>query len=139
MDNECLQQELSDLQTKLKPEHLEEQLRTETNKARCLWIQKCELLLTHESEIEERDLKIDFRISKTYSRETFNLDGQMELEILFCSKTIKTVIYIKLDAYDQLLLSEGVCRQLGILHYHPVVYPLKEKKVPGDVRVNEGR
>ena len=139
MDNECLQQELSDLQTKLKPEHLEERLRTETNKARCLWIQKCELLLTHESEIEERDLEIDFRISKTYSREPLNLDGQMELEILFCSKTIKTVIYIKLDAYDQLLLSKGFCRQLGILHYHPDVYPLKGKKVPGDVKVNEGR
>ena len=28
---------------------------------------------------------------------------------------------MKMDAHDQLLLSEGVCRQLGILAYHPDV------------------
>ena len=32
-----------------------------------------------------------------------------------------TPVYIKVDAHDQLLLSEGVCRQLGILQYHPSV------------------
>ena len=32
-----------------------------------------------------------------------------------------TPVYIKMDAHDQLLLSEGVCRQLGILQYHPDV------------------
>ena len=30
-----------------------------------------------------------------------------------------------MDAREQLLLSEGVCRQLGIVHYH-------EQVVPGD-------
>ena len=32
----------------------------------------------------------------------------MELEVEFGDTTIKTVVYIKMDARDQLLLSEGV-------------------------------
>ena len=32
---------------------------------------------------------------------------------------MKTTVYIKMDAPDQLLLSEGVCRQLGIVTCHP--------------------
>jgi len=32
-----------------------------------------------------------------------------------------TPIYIKMDAKDQLLLSEIVCSQLGIVSYHPKV------------------
>ena len=34
---------------------------------------------------------------------------------------MKTTVYVKMDAHDQLLLSEGVCRQLGIVSYHPSV------------------
>ena len=41
---------------------------------------------------------------------------------------MKTSVYIKMDAYDQLLLSEGVCRQLGIISYHSDVYPGKQKQ-----------
>ena len=45
----------------------------------------------------------------------------MELEITFRYKTMHTpeYMYIKMDAHDQLLLSEGACRQLDILTYHP--------------------
>ena len=43
----------------------------------------------------------------------------MEMDITFQDKTMKTTVYIKMDAFDQLLLSEGVCRQLGIVTYHP--------------------
>ena len=43
----------------------------------------------------------------------------MELDITFGDKTMHTPVYIKMDAHDQLLLSEGVCRQLDILTYHP--------------------
>ena len=32
---------------------------------------------------------------------------------------MKTSVYIKMDAQEPLLLSEGVCRQLGIITYHP--------------------
>ena len=34
---------------------------------------------------------------------------------------MRTAVYIKMDAHDQLLLSEGVCHQLGIVTYHPDV------------------
>ena len=34
-----------------------------------------------------------------------------------------TPVYIKADTHNQLLLSEGVCRQLGILQYHASVEP----------------
>ena len=50
------------------------------------------------------------------------LDGKMEIENEFDDKVLKTVVYIKMDAHDQLLLLEGVCRQLGIVvTYHPDV------------------
>ena len=45
----------------------------------------------------------------------------MDLEITFNGKSITTPVYIKMDAPEQLLLSEGVCRQLNILTYHPDV------------------
>ena len=34
---------------------------------------------------------------------------------------MNTPIYVKMDAHDDLLLSEGVCRHLGIIVYHPRV------------------
>ena len=46
---------------------------------------------------------------------------------------MKIVVYIKMDARDQLLLSEGVCRQLGLVMYHPNVqvwHGGKDKKPP---------
>jgi len=52
----------------------------------------------------------------------------MQLEISFGEKKMKTSVYIKMDAYDQLLLSEGVCRQIGIIVYHPDVHPFKQKQ-----------
>ena len=39
---------------------------------------------------------------------TSSLDGRMELDVEFNDKKIKTTIYIKMNAHDQLLLSEGV-------------------------------
>ena len=39
----------------------------------------------------------------------------------FVDKTMHTVTYVKMDAFDDLLLSEGVCHQLGIVEYHPQV------------------
>jgi len=34
---------------------------------------------------------------------------------------MQIAIYVEMDAHDDLLLSEGVCRQLGIFTYHPHV------------------
>ena len=36
---------------------------------------------------------------------------------------MKTPVYLKIDAKEQLLLSEGVCRQRGIVRYHEQVSP----------------
>jgi len=44
-----------------------------------------------------------------YDHKKFKLHGRMDLEIGFDEKVVKTPIYIKMDAHDQLLLSEGVC------------------------------
>ena len=43
----------------------------------------------------------------------------MMLDVTFEDKTMCTPVYVKMDAPEQLLLSEGVCRQLGIVTYHP--------------------
>ena len=46
----------------------------------------------------------------------------MDLDITFNGRTMCTSVYIKMDAQDQLLLAEGICRQLlGIVNYHPEV------------------
>ena len=50
-----------------------------------------------------------------------HLDGKIHLDITFGGYTMSTPVYIKMDAEEQLLLSEGVCRQLGIVSYHPQV------------------
>ena len=41
---------------------------------------------------------------------------------------MNTPVYIKLDAPEQLLLVEGVCRQLNIITYHPPVGEKSEKR-----------
>ena len=49
------------------------------------------------------------------------LQGYLNLDVTFGDKTIGTRVYVKMDAHDELLLSEGVCRQLGIISYYPEV------------------
>ena len=63
-----------------------------------------------------------------YDGREFRLDGSMEMDITFQGKTIKTNVYIKMDAIDQLLLSEGVCHQLTIVTYHDSVFSQKTSK-----------
>ena len=71
--------------------------------------------------LRRRDFMKPGKTPRTYDRQPFCLDGRMNLEIDFEGQTITTPIYIKMDAHDQLLLSEGVCRQLGIIQFHPHV------------------
>ena len=92
------------------------------------------------SRIRKRMFRKPDKTPQTYDRKTFRLDGCMDLELSFADKTMKTAVYVKMDAHDQLLLSEGVCRQLGIVSYHPSVISTKVKKksvtVVPTVRVN---
>ena len=45
----------------------------------------------------------------------------MAMKVSFDDKTIVATVYVKLVAPDKLLLSETVCRLLGIVSYHPNV------------------
>ena len=63
------------------------------------------------------------KVPYTYDHQPFPLHGKLELDISFHDVTMRTPVYIKMDARDPLLLSEGVCHQLGIISYHPSVYP----------------
>ena len=75
------------------------------------------------TKMKKKECKRPDRVPKTYDRKPFALHGMLELEIAFDGRKMATTVYVKMDACDQLLLSEGVCRQLGILQYHPSVQP----------------
>jgi len=82
-----------------------------------------------------RDLKKADRIPSTYDQRTFSLDSRLDLDINFDGKSLNTPVYIRKEAQDQLLLSEGVSRQLGIISYHRDVHPLQQLvKDPHSVR-----
>ena len=78
--------------------------------------------------LKKRDLKSPDKTPRNYDQAPFTLDGHMDLDVSFGDKTMCTPIYIKADAHEQLLLSEGVCRQLGILQYHTNVEPWRGGK-----------
>ena len=80
--------------------------------------------------LRKKNFRKPDKVPRTYDRKTFRLDGCMDMDISFADKTMTTTVYIKMDAHDQLLLSEGVCRQLGIVSYHPsIIKPEKAKKM----------
>ena len=71
--------------------------------------------------LKKRDFQAPDKVPRTYDQQPFTVDGRMDLNVTFDDKTMKTPVYLKMDAHDQLHLSEGVCRQLGIISYHPEV------------------
>ena len=80
------------------------------------------------AKLKKKQLKPPDKQPKTYDGKPFSLDGRINLEVAFNDKVMTTTVYIKLDAKEQLLLSEGVCRQLGVIHYHPDVEVWRGKK-----------
>ena len=58
-------------------------------------------------------------------------DSRMDLEVIFGKRVITTPVYLKMEAHDPLLLSEGVCRQLGIISYHTEVRCSRKISVAG--------
>ena len=77
--------------------------------------------VTTVARLKKRDFMKADRVPRTYDQRPFKLDGRMDLDVVFGDKQMRTPLYIKMDAHDQLLLSEGVCLQLGIIKYHPDV------------------
>ena len=68
--------------------------------------------------LKKKDLKKPDKQPRTYDQRTFSLDRRMDMEIQFGDKIMKTAVYIKMDAHEQLLHSEGVSRQLVIITNH---------------------
>ena len=64
--------------------------------------------------LRKRDFKPPDKTPYAYDKKPFRLDGHLDLDITFKDKTMNTVLYTKMDAQEDLLLSEGVCRQLEI-------------------------
>lgn len=90
-------------------------------------------LVASAARLKKKNFKTPDKVPKNYDGREFRLDGCMEMEITFNDKTLITTVYIKMDAIDQLLLSEGVCRQLNIVSYHPSIISgmgLKKGRVP---------
>ena len=75
--------------------------------------------------LRKRAFKKADKLPRFYDRKPFTLNGRLDLDITFGDKTMCTPIYLKTDAPEELLLSEGVCRQLGIVSHHSDVLPGK--------------
>ena len=71
--------------------------------------------------LKKQDFRPTDKKPRTYSGQQFELDGRMDLDISFDGHAMCTPVYIKMDAKEPLLLSEGVCSQLKIISYHPQV------------------
>ena len=80
------------------------------------------------AKLRKRNFRKSDRIPGNYDGREFHLDGCMEMNLTFQDTTLSTTVYVKMDAIDQLLLSEGVCRQQGIVWYHPSVTPRETQK-----------
>ena len=71
--------------------------------------------------LRKKDFRKADKVPRSYDRKMFHLDGCIDLNISFEDKVLTTTVYLKMDAAEPLLLSEGVCRQLEIVTYHPAV------------------
>jgi len=91
--------------------------------------------------LKKKHFKPADKVPHTYDRRQFKLDGRLDLDVGFVDKAMQTAIYVKMDAHDDLLLSESVCRQLGIVTYHPnvktptITAPVSEKPLARSVHI----
>ena len=91
----------------------------------------CKLYLKKKSKknkLKKSNFKPPDQVPHNYDRRPFHLDGRVNLDVEFLDKTMTTPVCVKMDAHEQLLLSEGVCWQLGIISYHPEVQTSPPKK-----------
>ena len=73
------------------------------------------------AKLHKRDFKPADKTPYNYDRKPFRFDRKLKLDVSFKHCTMTTDVFVKMNASEQLLLSEGVCRQLGIITYHPEV------------------
>ena len=86
-------------------------------------------LVAAAAHLRKRDFKKVDKVPQTYDCKTFSLDGRIDLDVSFDGVTVNTPVYVKMDTHVELLLSEGVCRKLGIVSYHPDVISAERKKM----------
>jgi len=79
--------------------------------------------------LRKKNFKSCDKQALNYDCQPIQLDGRIDLDITFGDKMMKTPVYIKMNAHEQLLLSEAVCRQLNIVVYHDHVQAQKHSKV----------
>ena len=73
------------------------------------------------AKLKKRDFHPADKKAHSYDGKPISLDGWLQLDLMFGEYSMSTPVYVKMDADDPLLLSEGVCRQLRIVTYHPSV------------------
>ena len=73
------------------------------------------------AKLRKRDFHLADKKAYSYDGKPFTLDGWLQLDLMFGEYSMSTPVYVKMDADNPLLLSEIVCRQLGIVIYHPSV------------------
>ena len=89
------------------------------------------------AKLRKGDFKPPDKIPKNYDLKPFHVNGMIDVDIEFQGRTMKTPVYVKIDTSEELLLSEGVCRQLSIIIYHPEVQSstaARRTKLPDHVR-----
>jgi len=71
--------------------------------------------------LQKKEFKPPDKTPVGYDNRPFKLNGSLDLAIMFADHTLHTTVYLKMDARDPLLLSEGACDLLGVTMYHPDV------------------
>jgi len=90
------------------------------------------------AKLHKKDFKSPDKQPRMYNLQLFRVHGRIEVDVSFGDHTMKTPIYIKMDAPEQLLFSEGICHQLGIIRYYPDVKPgnaTEKTSAVGDCKV----
>ena len=80
------------------------------------------------AKLRKRDFKQPDKTPRNCDQQPFHIDSRLHIDIEFQGKTMRTPVYVKMDAPEQLLLSKGVCRQLGLITYHDKVHPVEREK-----------
>jgi len=88
-------------------------------------------LVAAANHLKKSQFKKADKVAHSYNHNEIKLDGRIDLELRFAGQTMKVTVYVKMNAKEQLLLEEGVCRQLGMVKYHPDVQPCDGKPVFG--------
>ena len=68
--------------------------------------------------LKKKDLKKPDKTPRSFDRKPISFDGRLDLGITFDGEMVNTPVHLKMDSAEELLLSEGMCRQFQIIRYH---------------------